>query len=115
MSDTNESRIILYMNQWFLSYKKVLKLSNTGITDWKNIAYSLLTGCFNAFTNLVSLPGFSSGLCLVGSSFKSKLDKKYDSKESHCSNILSKRVSRRKHFVETSFSDFVIVKVHELS
>ena len=51
---------------------------------------SLLTGYLNVFTNLSSLLGFSSGSLSVGSSPQSKLDRKYDSKESHCINVFSK-------------------------
>ena len=66
----------------------VLKLSNIEITDWTNMAYSMLTGCLNAFNSLFSALGFSSGSFSVGSSSKSKLDRKYDSKEFHCINVL---------------------------
>ena len=45
------------------------------------MVYRSLTSCFNAFTNLFSQIGLSPGLFLVGSSTKSKLDTKYDFKE----------------------------------
>ena len=85
--------------------RKVLKLSSIGVTDWTNMAYSLLTGCLNAFTNLFSLLDFSSGSFSVGSSFKLKLDIKYDFKGYHWINVFSK------HFLRLNF---VIVKVHKL-
>ena len=53
-----QSRMIQYMNQWLLSSSgcylilDVLKLSKIGITNWMNMTHSLLTGSFNAFTNL---------------------------------------------------------------
>ena len=59
--------------------KKVLKLSNIGTVDWTNMAYSLLKACLNAFTNLLSLLGYSLESFSVGSSSKSTLDRKYDS------------------------------------
>ena len=98
-----QTRMIQCMNQWFLSLQKgiKLKLSNIGITDWTNMAYNLLTGCLNAFTNLFFLLGFSSGLFSIKSSSKSKLDRKYDSKESHNINALTKDFSRLNHLVET--------------
>ena len=65
------------------------------------MAYSLLTGCLNAFTNLYFLLGFSSGPFSVGPSSKSKLGRIYDWKESYCNNILSK------YFVETWFYQLV--------
>ena len=49
-----------------LACKKVLKLSDIWVADWANIAYSLLTGCLNAYTNLFSPLGFSSGLFTLG-------------------------------------------------
>ena len=63
--------------------RKVMKLSNIGVTDWTNMTYSLLTGYLNAFTNLFSLLGFSSGSFSVGLSSKLKLDIKYDFKGYH--------------------------------
>ena len=54
------------------------------------MAYSLLTDCLNAFTNLFSLLSFSCGLFTKESLLKFKLDRKYDSKESYCSNVLRK-------------------------
>ena len=65
------------------------------------MAYSLLPICLNVFTNLLSVLGFSSVLFSVGSSLKSKLDRKYDCKESHCINVLSKHFARFNQLVET--------------
>ena len=65
------------------------------------MAYSLLTDCMNAFSNHFFLLCFSSGTFSVGLSSKSKLDRKYDSKESHCINALSKHFPRLNHLVET--------------
>ena len=90
-----------------LGCRKVLKLWNIGITDLTNMAYSLLTGCLNAFTNLFFLLGFSSGPFSVGSSSKSKLYRKYDRKESYCINILSKHFRKFNHLVETWFITFL--------
>ena len=66
-----------------------------------SMTYSLLTGCLNAFTNFFSQLGYLSGSFSVGSSLISKLDRKYDSKESHCINVLSKPFPRLNHLVET--------------
>ena len=71
------------------------------------MAYSLLTGCLNAFTNLYFLLGFSSGPFSVGSSSKSKLGRKYDWKESYCNNILSKHFRKLNQLVETWFITFL--------
>ena len=90
-----------------LGCRKVLKLWNIGITDLTNMAYSLLTGCLNAFTNLFFLLGFSSGPFSVGSSSKSKLYRKYDRKESYCINILSKHFRKFNHLGETWFITFL--------
>ena len=83
------------------------------------MAYSLLTDCWNAFTNLFSLIGFSTGLFSVMSSSKSKLDKKYDSKlhqvqfHKYSLEIFSKTQQRCRDII-FYFSKFVIVKIHEL-
>ena len=71
------------------------------------MAYSLLTGCLNAFTNLYFLLGFSSGPFSVGSSSKSKLGRKYDWKESYCNNILSKHFRKLNQLVKTWFITFL--------
>ena len=70
--------------------RKLLKLSNVEVTDWANNAYNLLRGCLNEFPNLFSLQDSSSGSFSVGSSSKSKLAKKYDSKKSRSINVFSK-------------------------
>ena len=70
-------RKVEWYNIWIngsSALRKVLKLSYIGITDWTDMVYSLLTGCFIPFTSLFSLLGFSSGSFSVGSSSKSKLD-----------------------------------------
>ena len=103
-------------NIWWISgssaWRKVLKLSNIGITD---MVYRSLTSCFNAFTNLFSQIGLSPGF-LLGSSTKSKLDTKYDFKETTISVFFSKHFPRLNHILETIdyFPNFFIVKVHEL-
>ena len=71
------------------------------------MAYSLLTGCLNAFTNLYFLLGFSSGLLSEGSSHKLKLGRKCDRKESYCNNILSKHFRKLNQLVETWFITFL--------
>ena len=80
--------------------KKVLKLSNIGITDWMNMVCNLLTGCLNEY---IYQPLFSTRFLLgsfsKGSSSKLKLDRKYDSKESYCVSVLSKHFPRRNHLV----------------
>ena len=69
--------------------------------------HSWLTGCLNAFTNLFSLLAFSSVSFPVGSSCKSKLDKKYDFKESYCINVLSKHFPRLNRLAETLLITFL--------
>ena len=78
--------------------------------------YRSITSCFNAFTNLFSQIGPSPGLFLVGSSTKSKLDRKYDFKETTISIFFSKHFPRLNHILETIdyIPNFFIVKVHEL-
>ena len=87
-----------------------------GITDKKNMAYSLLAGCFNAFTSLFPLLGFLSGTLSVISSSKSILETKYDFKEFHCINVLSKHFPRLNLLSahDELFFNFVIAKVQEL-
>ena len=99
-----------WYNTWIngpSAYRKVLELSNIGITDWTNMAYSLLTGCLTAFTSLFSILGFSSGWFSAGLSSKSKLDRKYDSKESHYINVLSNDFPRLNHLLETWLITFL--------
>ena len=95
------------MNQGSSSCSKASKLSNIRITDWTNMAYSLLTGCLNAFTNLFSQVGFSSGSFSVWSSSKSKLDRTYGLNESQCINVVSKHFPRLSHLVETWLTTFL--------
>ena len=105
-SNEQYKRIVEWYNKWIngsSSYRKASKLPNIGITDWKSFACSLLTGCLNLYTNLISLLCFSSGSFSVGSSSKSKLDRRYDSKVFHCVNFLS----RLNHRVETWLITFV--------
>ena len=94
--------------------RKVLKLSNIGSTDWTNMTYSLLTGCLTALTNLFTLLVFSSGSFSIGSLSKSKLDRKYNSKESHCINVLSKRFSVFNHLVEIWLITFLTLLLPKL-
>ena len=108
-----QSKMMQYTNQWFHSLQKVFKISNIGIPNWTNMAYSLLKGWLNVFSNLFSLLVFPSGLFSVGSSSKLKLEEKYDSKESHCIIVLCKNFPTFNHFVETCFSNFIIVKVYD--
>ena len=69
--------------------------------------YSLLTDFSNTFTNLFSLLGFSSGSLSAGSSSKSKLDRKCDSKESHCINVFPGHFPRLSNPVEVWFVTFL--------
>ena len=80
-SNERYKRKVEWYNIWIngsSACKKVLKLSNIGITDLSNKAYRfyIQNRFLNPFTNLFSLLGFSSESFSVGSSFKSKLDKK---------------------------------------
>ena len=103
-SSDRYKRKVEYYNIWVngtSACRKVLKLSNTEITDWTNIGYSLLIGYLNAFTNHFSLLGFSSGSFPAGSSSKLKLDRKYDCQESHCIKVLTKHFSTPNRLVET--------------
>ena len=116
-SDERYKRKAEWYNTWIngsSACRKVLKLSNIEITDWTNIESSYLAGCLNAFANLFSLLGFSSGSLSVWSSSKSKLNRRYDSKESYYISILSKHFPGLNHFVGAYFTNFVIVNVHEL-
>ena len=88
-----------YMNQWFLRLQKGIKT----MKYWNyrtNMAYSLLTGCLNTFTNFFFLLAFSSGLFSVGSSSKLKLGRKYICPIAS-TNILSKHFRKLNHLVET--------------
>ena len=49
---------------------------------------------FECIYHIISLLGFSSGSFSVGSSSKSKVDRKCDSKESYCINALPKHFLR---------------------
>ena len=67
MSDKVQSRMIQYMNQWFLSLQKAIKtIRYSNYRLGKHDIRSLLTGCLNAFTKHFSLPGFSSESFSVG-------------------------------------------------
>ena len=71
MSDKEQSRMIQYMNQWFLSLQKGIKtIRYSNYRLGKHDIRSLLTVCLNAFTKHFSLPGFSSELFSVGLSSK---------------------------------------------
>ena len=83
--------------------RKVSNLSNIGITDWTN-----MVGCLNALTNLFSLLIFSFGSFSVGSSSKSKWDKKYDFQDFNCINFFSKNFPRLQHVVRTWLITFPI-------
>ena len=55
---------------------------------------------FECIYNLFSLLGFSSRSFSLGSSSKLKLDRKYDSKESHCFKVLNKHFPKIMCLVE---------------
>ena len=102
-SEITSGRINLETDEWYkpkvewcniwisgsLACRKILKSLDIGIANWTNIANSSLTGSLNAFINLFSLLGFSSGSFSLWPSTKSKLDRNHVSKESHCINIFS--------------------------
>ena len=102
-----QSRMIQYMNQWFLSLQKGIKTIKYWNYRLDENGIQLANRLFECIYQLLSLPGFLSGLFSVGSSSKSKLDRKYDSKESHCIIVLSKHFPRLNHLVETWLITFL--------
>ena len=116
MNDTNaKSRIIQYMNQWFLSFQKGIKtikywnyrLNKHGIQLAKRLSKCICQPLF--FIRLLIWVIFSRVIIQI------KIRQKYDTKESHCINVLSKHFPRLNHIVETWLTNFVIGKVHDLS
>ena len=127
-SKITSGRINLESNEWYKRKLELYNILNICCSDCGEVLklikkwnyrleehdIQLPTGCFNGFTNLFSLLGFSSRLFLVGSSCKSKLDRKNDSKESHCINEsgrvplhLPKHLPRLKHLEETWLISFI--------
>ena len=78
------------------------------MTDCTNIAYNFVTGSLNALINLFFLIGWSSKTFSVGSTCKSKYDRKYYSSDSNCFNVLSIHLPRLSHLVEKRLMTFII-------